>query len=171
MWKADFRTATFLKREGDSFEFGHRSLFEYFLARHRYRALSTSDFDADAVAVPVPSPETLDFLGQSIAGDERYTVEALQQVAAEYVPAASEFAFAYALHAERKDYPGSALPGFDRTAAELDGWLIHCHGPPSWRTRASGGANLRNARFTRADLTGANLDDADLHNADSTTRR
>ena len=121
LWKADFRTATFLKREGDSFEFGHRSLFEYFLARYLHRALSTSDFDAEAVAVPVPSPETLDFLGQSIAGNERYTVEALQQVAAEYVPAASEFAFAYALHAERRfsldrPCPGSTSPEPSSTA-------------------------------------------------------
>ena len=40
LWKADFRTATFLKRDGDTFAFGHRSLFEYFLARYLHRALA-----------------------------------------------------------------------------------------------------------------------------------
>ncbi|MGH3907364.1 MAG: hypothetical protein ACRDTE_24795 [Pseudonocardiaceae bacterium] len=73
LWKADFRTATFLKREHDTFEFGHRSLFEYFLARHLCRTLIEAGFtasrDLDTFAMPVPSPETLDFLGQSIAGE------------------------------------------------------------------------------------------------------
>ena len=72
LWKADFRTATFLTREGDTFAFGHRSLAEYFLARHLGRTLidagSTAGRGLDALAMPVPSPETLDFLGQSIAG-------------------------------------------------------------------------------------------------------
>jgi hypothetical protein len=31
LWKADFRTATFLTREDDTFAFGHRSLAVYFL--------------------------------------------------------------------------------------------------------------------------------------------
>jgi hypothetical protein len=34
LWKADFRTATFLSRQDDTFSFAHRSLFEYFLARY-----------------------------------------------------------------------------------------------------------------------------------------
>jgi WD40 repeat protein len=167
LWKADFRTATFLKREGDAFEFSHRSLFEFFLARYLYRALSTSDFDVAAVAMPVPSPETLDFLGQSIAGDERTAVEALQQVAGEYVPLASELAFAYALHAEKKGYPGPVLAGFELTGAQLADWRIDGDGASLQLAGANfHRADLRGAKFSRVDLTGADLGDTDSRDAE-----
>ena len=70
-WSTDLRTATFLARAGDAFSFAHRSLYEYFLARHLFRAISgasTLEQAKQAWAVPLPSQETLDFLGQAIHG-------------------------------------------------------------------------------------------------------
>ncbi|HYZ09290.1 MAG TPA: NACHT domain-containing protein, partial [Pseudonocardiaceae bacterium] len=119
LWKADLRTATFLSRERDTFSFGHRSLFEYFLARYLCRALTDTSATAGRVleswAMPVPSPETLDFLGQSIAGlpDEQRSValEALKLTTTKYVPRTSELALAYALRAVERGYPHQSLVG------------------------------------------------------------
>ena len=131
LWKADFRTATFLKREGDTFEFGHRSLFEYFLARYLYR--TPADRPAhrrgmEAVAMAVPSPETLDFLGQSIAsatnGQGSAALAGLERIGRQYVPQASELALAYALRAARHGHPHQPLVGVRLAGAQLSGWSI-----------------------------------------------
>ncbi|MDQ3150946.1 MAG: NACHT domain-containing protein, partial [Actinomycetota bacterium] len=119
LWKADFRTATFLKREGDTFAFGHRSLAEYFLARYLGRALievgSTAGSGLDALAMPVPTPETLDFLGQSIAGaaaeHRSAALAGLDRIGRRYVPQASELALAYALRAAEQGHPHQSLVG------------------------------------------------------------
>ena len=66
---ADFRTATFLARDGDAFHFAHRSLQEYFLACYLNRALAGAEGLAEAWGAEVPSPETLDFLQQLIDGE------------------------------------------------------------------------------------------------------
>ena len=73
LWKEDLRTATFLVRRGDDqFSFAHTSLLEYFLSRYLLRALMLGHDDLDALAqrwtMPRPSRETLDFLGQGLAG-------------------------------------------------------------------------------------------------------
>ena len=119
LWKADFRTATFLKREGDTFAFGHRSLAEYFLARYLGRALieagSTAGWGLDALAMPVPTPETLDFLGQSIAAapaeHRSAALAGLDRIGRRYVPQASELALAYALRAAEQGHPHQSLVG------------------------------------------------------------
>jgi hypothetical protein len=126
LWKADFRTATFLNRQGDTFAFGHRSLAEYFLARYLSRTLieagSTDDRGLDALAMPMPSPETLDFLSQSIAAapaeHQSAALTALDQIGRRYVPKASELALAYALRAARHGYPHQSLVGVRLSAAD-----------------------------------------------------
>ena len=66
---ADFRTSTFLTRDGDSFAFGHHSMLEYFLACYLSRILAGAEGLAEAWAAEVPNPETLDFLRQLIDGE------------------------------------------------------------------------------------------------------
>jgi Pentapeptide repeats (8 copies) len=166
-WAADFRTATFLSRNGDAFAFAHRSFGEYFLAQYLYRELTESAMDA--LAMPVPSPETLDFLGQSIAAlpaERRATALAtLARIGTRYIPQASELALAYALQAERQLHPRQPLDGVVLAGAQLSG--LRFGGPGGGRplslARANlSGADLRDAVFVGVDLTGANLSGADL---------
>jgi WD40 repeat protein len=174
LWKADFRTATFLKREGDKFEFGHRSLFEYFLARYLYRMLSSPglpDLGFDAIAMPVPSPETLDFLGQSIAaaGPQSTTLATLQHIGRQYVPQASELALSYALHASQHGHPHHSLNGIQLSGANLTDWYIGHEDRNSTLQMAGAnftGADLRRAEFLNIDLTGADFAGADVSQAE-----
>jgi hypothetical protein len=185
LWQADFRTATFLSRDRDTFSFGHRSLFEYFLARYLCRALTDTSATAgrvlEAWAMPVPSPETLDFLGQSIAGlpDEQRSValKALNLTTTEYVPQTSELALAYALRAAERGHPRQSLVGVQLSGAQLAGWVIGSNDPQANNHRSRprlslAGANLTRAVLSRAtfhqvDLTGADLSGADLTNAEA----
>ncbi|MGH3875118.1 MAG: NACHT domain-containing protein, partial [Pseudonocardiaceae bacterium] len=178
LWKADFRTATFLSRDGDTFSFGHRSLFEYFLAGYLCRALTgTSAGVLESWAMPVPSPETLDFLGQSIAGlpDESRSTARHALTLTGYVPQTSELALAYALRAAERGYPHQSLVGVRLSGAQLHGWVIGSNGTQADddRPRLSlAGADLtraalRGATFHQVDLTGADLSGADLTNAEA----
>ncbi len=190
LWKADFRTATFLHREGedDTFAFSHRSLAEYFLARYLVRTLSdagsTTGRGLDALAMPVPSRETLDFLGQSIAGapaKHRSSVLAgLDRIGRRYVPQASELALAYALRAAEHGHPHQSLVGVQLAGARLSGWAIGRAGQDDTRLPMAGadltGADLRGTTLHRVDLTGADLSGADLtlaelHNSRLTSAR
>ncbi|MGH8938883.1 MAG: NACHT domain-containing protein, partial [Actinomycetes bacterium] len=188
LWKADFRTATFLTREDDTFAFGHRSLAEYFLARHLGRTLieagSTDGRGLDALAMPVPSPETLDFLGQSIAAasaeHRSAALAALARIGRRYVPQASELALAYALRAAEHGHPHQSLVGIRLAGARLSGWAIGTEGHDDTRLPMTGadltGADLRRAMLHRVDLTGADLSGADLtvaelHNSSLTSAR
>jgi hypothetical protein len=178
LWKADFRTATFLKREDDTFEFGHRSLFEYFLASYLHRTLADTGRATgggwDAVAMAVPSPETLDFLGQSIAaaasdGQRSAALAGLERIGRQYVPHASELALAYALRAAQHGHPHQPLVGVRLAGARLRGWRI---GDPEQNAVLAmagadlTGADLRGTSFHRVDLTGADLTGADLTGAE-----
>ncbi|MEO7195593.1 MAG: pentapeptide repeat-containing protein, partial [Pseudonocardiaceae bacterium] len=188
LWKADFRTATFLNREEDTFAFGHRSLAEYFLARYLGRTLidagSTADWSPDALAMPVPSPETLDFLGQSIAAaaaeHRSAALAGLDRIGRQYLPQASELAFAYALRAAEYGHPHQSLVGVQLAGARLSEWTIGRQGHDGTRLPMAGadltGADLRRATFHRVDLTGADLSSADLtvaelHNSCLTSAR
>ncbi|MGQ0777575.1 MAG: NACHT domain-containing protein [Pseudonocardiales bacterium] len=183
LWKADFRTATFLKREDDTFEFGHRSLFEYFLARYLVRTLieagagdvgSGTGQGLDALAMPVPSPETLDFLGQSITGapteHRSAALAALARIGRRYLPQVSELAFAYALRADECGHLHQSLVGVQLAGARLSEWTIGTQGPDDTRLPMAGadltGADLRRITFHRVDLTGADLSGADLTGAE-----
>ncbi|MFS8096512.1 pentapeptide repeat-containing protein [Lentzea alba] len=161
LWTADFRTATFLKREGDSFSFAHRSLFEYFLARYLFRTLSRDDERRfDAFAMVVPSQETLDFLGQSVTAAPEQAVASLEDIRRRYRPVASELALAYALHAARNDYPRQSLVAVDLAGASLSGWTFDAGRTLAMNRANLSGADLRDARFTRADLSDTDLSDA-----------
>ncbi|MGH3934683.1 MAG: NACHT domain-containing protein, partial [Pseudonocardiaceae bacterium] len=184
LWKADFRTATFLSRDGDTFSFGHRSLFEYFLASYLCHALIGTSATAGRVlktwAMPVPSPETLDFLGQSIAGlpDEQRSValQALKLITTGYVPQTSELALAYALRAAERGHPHQSLAGVQLPGAQLEGWVIGSIDTQAADRRGRPRLSLAGANFARAalcratlhqvDLTGADLSGADLTNTE-----
>ncbi|MGH3854127.1 MAG: pentapeptide repeat-containing protein [Pseudonocardiaceae bacterium] len=182
LWKADFRTATFLTREDDTFAFGHRSLAEYFLACYLLRSLIDAGSRAgprvggglDTLAMPVPSPETLDFLGQSIAGatteHRSAALAGLDRITRQYLPQASELAFAYALRAAERGHPHQSLVGVRLAGARLSEWTIGWEGHDDTRLPMAGadltGADLRRATFHRVDLTGADLSSADLTGAE-----
>jgi uncharacterized protein YjbI with pentapeptide repeats len=184
LWKADFRTATFLNREGgdDTFAFSHRSLAEHFLARYLCRTLidagSAAGRGVDALVMPVPSPETLDFLGQSIAGaaaeHRSAALAGLDRIGRRYVPQASELALAYALWAAEHGHPHQSLVGVRLAGARLSGWAIGMEGRDDKRLPMAGadltGADLRRATFHRVDLTGVDLRGADLTGAERTAR-
>uniref|UniRef100_UPI0013006E98 NACHT domain-containing protein n=1 Tax=Lentzea terrae TaxID=2200761 RepID=UPI0013006E98 len=162
LWTADFRTATFLKREGDTFEFAHRSLFEYFLARYLFRQLRDGHA-VDSLAMPVPSPETLDFLGQSVAADPDAALATLELVGRQYQPQASELAVAYALHAAPAGYPHQSLIGVDLAGATLAELTF----TDLAMTNANlSGADLSRTHFVAVDLTGADFARAIAHNAE-----
>ncbi|MGH3915047.1 MAG: WD40 repeat domain-containing protein, partial [Pseudonocardiaceae bacterium] len=188
LWMADFRTATFLKREHDTFEFGHRSLFEYFLARYLCRTLieagATDGRSLDPLAMTVPSPETLDFLGQLIAAapaePRTAALAGLSRIGRQYLPQTSELALAYALQAAQHGHPHQSLVGVRLMGARLSGWTMGTQGPGGPRLSMARadltGADLRRAKFhrvdlTRADLSGADLTGAELHNSLLTSAR
>ena len=182
LWKADFRTATFLSRTDDMFAFAHRSLSEYFLARYLCRTLTTDsagDQDLAAWAMSVPSPETLDFLGQMVDGLEpdvqTVALRRLGDITRKYVAEISELALAYALRAAGAGYPHQSLHGVQLPGAQLEGWRFEISRPSRAREADHGeapgldlaGANLRGSRlrgavFTATDLGGADLSGADL---------
>ncbi|MGI5177645.1 eIF2A-related protein [Dactylosporangium sp. CA-152071] len=175
LWKTDFRTATFLSRDGDEFTFGHRSLFEYFLARHLFRALrEVPATGPDPVAMPVPGPETLDFLGQCLAAAtppaRAAALTGLAAIRDQYTPEASELAFAYALRAAEHGHPHQPLTRVQLPGANLAEWTIGNPGMSGHALSLAGadlrGADLRRARIHHTDLTGADLTDARLDSAE-----
>lgn len=172
LWKADFRTATFLARDGDKFAFGHRSLAEYFLARYFARILTRVDENDSLaeLAMPVPNAETLDFLGQILAGaspeDRSNAISSLERLGRKYVSRASEFSLAYSLHSAQYNRPRQSLVGLDLQEAQLDGWQIGSSASNGPVLSMSGvsfrNANLRHAHFYRVDLSCADFRGADL---------
>ena len=147
-------------------------------------ASSPTDRDLDALAMPVPSPETLDFLGQSIAAaaaeHQSAALAGLDRIGRRYVPQASELALAYALRAAEHGHPRQSLVGVRLAGARVSGWAIGTKGHDDTRLPMAGadlsGADLRHATFhqvdlIRADLSGADLTVAELHNSCLTSAR
>ncbi|KPM51875.1 hypothetical protein ACG83_33210 [Frankia sp. R43] len=192
LWKEDLRTATFLVRHNDdTFGFAHTSLREYFLARYLDRALQLPREQARASwQLAVPSPETLDFLGQLLAGhDDRHMAQsriALEAIATQppggRADAAAVLAFAYSLAAARAGHPDHTSAGRVLTGANLAGWRID-GGTRRLDMRGSSlagadltavvmsdvdlaGADLTAATLTRAEIHGSSLRDADLQRAE-----
>ncbi|QIS14811.1 NACHT and WD40 repeat domain-containing protein [Nocardia arthritidis] len=178
IWKEDLRTATFLVRRGDDrFGFAHTSLREYFVAQYLLRALLLGPDAIDAVAtawaMPVlPSDETLDFLGQSLAGlsedDRMRCVATLRAIRDRYWPAASELVFAYALRAEHKGFPRHSVVGTVLDGAELDGWRIGSADSRrlDLRSLSARSARLTGTIFTNVDLGAASFQLSDLTNVE-----
>ncbi|EIV96140.1 WD40 repeat-containing protein [Frankia sp. QA3] len=181
LWKEDLRTATFLvRRDDETFGFAHTSLREYFLARHLGRALELPADQARAAwRLPVPSPETLDFLGQWLAGRDEATrarcTAALATIAAHapdgQADAAAVLAFAYCLAATRGGHPSHPPAGSVLAGADLAGWRIDGGSRRlDLRGVSLAGATLtdavvRDADLSRADLSGADLTRAEVHDS------
>ncbi|MFS8097336.1 pentapeptide repeat-containing protein [Lentzea alba] len=173
LWKADFRTATFLKREGDEFQFAHRSLFEYFLAQYLFRALSSPSANFEALAMAVPNLETLGFLAQSVASapdkHRAAALNSLRLIASSYEPEVSELALAYALHAERHGHPHQSLVGVQLAGADLRDWEFGAEDRDVSLLLARAnfaGADLRHTSFAKTDLAHADFTGADLASAE-----
>ncbi|ONH59027.1 hypothetical protein CcI49_17920, partial [Frankia sp. CcI49] len=177
LWKEDLRTATFLVRHNDdTFGFAHTSLREYFLARYLDRALQLPPEQARASwQLAVPSPETLDFLGQLLAGHDHgqraRSRTALATIATQprdgRADAAAVLAFAYSLTAARAGHPDHASVGRVLTGANLAGW--HIDGGTrrlNMRESSLAGANLTAAVIRDVDLAGADLTAATLTRAE-----
>ncbi|MCK9896198.1 pentapeptide repeat-containing protein, partial [Frankia sp. AgB32] len=175
-WKDDLRTATFLvRRDDDTFGFAHTSLREFWLARYLARALELPESSArNAWQLGVPSRETLDFLGQLLAGldDRRQSrcVATLRSLATDppggQADPAAVLAFAYGLAATRGGHPHHALRGSVLAGADLAGWRIEGGGRVDLRGAVLAGTRLVGARLLDADLTGADLTDTDLTRAE-----
>ncbi|MGK3208377.1 eIF2A-related protein [Amycolatopsis sp. MEPSY49] len=171
LWTADFRTATFLKREGDNFQFGHRSLFEYFLAQYLLHNLSSSEVDFEALDLPIPNTETLEFLGQSIAStserERAAALASLRRIGRERRAGVSELALAYALNAHRRGYPHQSLDGVRLGGARLSSWQFGGEDRPLSMIGADfSAANLRKATFHNVALSEADFAEADLSSAE-----
>ena len=162
--KKDLRTATFLVGGGRRpFRFAHSSLQEFFLAGYLLRALKEGR--PEDWVLPRPSRETLDFLGQMMVGEEDGAALAgLSAMTRQYRPRASEWAFAYTLHALANKYPTPSPAGFVLDGADLRDWVIQAPADGSLlalRDARFRGARLGNAVFRHVDLSGADLTDAD----------
>lgn len=159
----DLRNATFVVRlDDDRFAFAHTSLAEYFVARYLLRALLAEQGQcAMRWALPRTSPETLDFLGQGVAGlrpeDRDRALVNLRAIAQQWLPGASELALAYGLRATERGWPCHDLRGSQLPGANLGGWVIDGANLSS--------SNLSDANLSRTRVT-AQLDDSDLSRAD-----
>ncbi|MGL5826094.1 MAG: NACHT domain-containing protein, partial [Nocardioides sp.] len=174
LWKADFRTATFLTRDGNDFGFVHRSIFEFFLAGHMVRALVGTDSDAAVAAwsLPKPSTETLGFVGDLLArlpSDVRATaLSSLREMLINYIPGTSELVLAYAVGAITQQAPAPILTGMRLAGAQLH--ELTAVGSADARVDLSGsvfsGVSLREARFNEVNFTGASFMGSDLSQAE-----
>jgi len=161
----DFRTATFVLRPDmneSCFCFAHTSLQEYFLANHLLRALRHGDFGQ--WELPLPTWETLEFLGQLLAREERSdAVISLGNLLESYRGGATEAAFRYWLLAIQRHLPEPTPQVVDLHRADLRNWIIAGHSPDQ-RLKLHG-ANLQEAklwdtRWRHVDLSAANVSGA-----------
>ena len=147
--KKDLRTATFIIREEeDYFSFAHTSLQEYFLAGFLVDAFSARQFEPLDLAMNMPSKETLDFVADMLATDERKGEKVVTALASiletDYRKQVSELAFALWLKLHERGMRTPAPRSVRLEQAELAGWVI-------------GNLNLSGARFDGADLRGTSF--------------
>ena len=174
----DLRTATFLTRQdderGSTFRFAHTSLQEYFLACYLLDAIQRDD--RSRWAMRTPSAETLDFLGQLLAGaQDPELIDTLSSWKTPYLEQASELLLRYTFAARKRKYPAPNLARIDLSGAHLDDWDF-LGTPDNLLNLAEANftnASLRRTTFSHATLTGAHfintaLNQATFHNC--TTR-
>ena len=156
----DLRTATFILRpdagEGrmESFRFAHTSLQEYFLARYLKRALDENR--PDDWRLPMVSLETLDFLGEMLAGDKSLTaIRTLEGILSEHRERATLLAFRYWLRAAEKDWPEPSPAKVDLHGEDMSRWTIV--GRSALMPLSLAGADLSRAVLDEADLRFVNL--------------
>jgi len=166
----DLRTATFLTRTGErEFRFAHTSLQEFFVASHLYRALLEGKLEA--WDLPRTSVETLDFLGQLVAGEKKeLALRGLRVLRDLYRPRASELALSYCLRAIEKSHPVPALAGFRLEGADLRDFVrfVGTAGKPELNLRrvCLRGSNLRGVVFEHVDCEEADFSGAKLFRAE-----
>ncbi|WP_198002608.1 eIF2A-related protein [Chlorobaculum parvum] len=166
--KKDLRTATFIIREEeDNFSFAHTSLQEYFLAGFLVDGLSAREFEPQELAMNMPSKETLDFVADMLAADERKGEKVVAALASilenAYRKEVSELAFALWLKLHERGMRTPAPRNVRLEQAELAGWVIS-------NLNLSGarfdGANLRGTSFRSTVLAAASFSRANLVNAE-----
>ena len=166
----DLRTATFLARQddkrGSTFRFAHTSLQEYFLARYLLDAIQRND--RSRWAMRTPSPETLDFLGQLLAGaQDPQLIDTLSSWKTPYLEQASELLLRYTFTARKQKYPAPNLARIDLSGAHLDDWdfLGTRDNPLNLAEANFTTASLRRTAFSNTNLTGAHFTKAALNQA------
>ncbi len=164
----DLRTATFLTRQdderGSTFRFAHTSLQEYFLACYLLDAIQRDD--RSRWAMRVPSAETLDFLGQLLAGaQDPELMDTLVSWKTPYLEQASELLLRYTFTARKRDYPAPNLARIDLSGAHLDDWdfLGTPDNPLNLAEANFTNTSLRRTAFSHANLTGAHFTNAVLN--------
>ena len=164
----DLRTATFLARQdderGSTFGFAHTSLQEYFLACYLLDAIQRDD--RSRWAIRTPSPETLDFLGQLLAGaQDPELIDTLSSWKTPYLEQASELLLRYTFAARKRDYPAPNLARIDLSDAHLDDWdfLGTPDNPLNLAEANFTNTSLRRTAFSHANLTGAHFTNAVLN--------
>ena len=166
----DLRTATFLARQdderGSTFGFAHTSLQEYFLARYLLDAIQRND--RSRWAMRAPSAETLDFLGQLLAGaQDPELIDTLSSWKTPYLEQASELLLRYTFAARKRKYPAPNLARIDLSGAHLDDWdFLGTPDTPLNLAEANfTTTSLRRTAFSHANLTGAHFTKAALNQA------
>jgi len=166
--KKDLRTATFIIREEqDNFSFAHTSLQEYFLAGFLVDGLSAREFEPQELAMNMPSKETLDFVADMLAADERKGEKVVAALASiletDYRKQVSELAFALWLKLHERGMRSPAPRTVHLEQAELAGWVI---GNLNLSGARFDGANLRGTSFRSTVLASASFSRANLVNAE-----
>ena len=166
----DLRTATFLTRQddehGSTFRFAHTSLQEYFLACYLLDAIQRDD--RSRWTMSVPSAETLDFLGQLLAGaQDPELIDTLSSWKTPYLEQASELLLRYTFAARKRKYPSPNLARIDLSGAHLDDWdfLGTSNNPLNLAEANFTNTSLRRTAFSHANLTGAHFTNATLSQA------
>ena len=166
----DLRTATFLARQddkrGSTFRFAHTSLQEYFLAHYLLDAIQRDD--RSRWAMRTPSPETLDFLGQLLAGaQDPELIDTLSSWKTPYLEQASELLLRYTFAARKRKYPAPNLARIDLSGAHLDDWdfLGTPDNPLNLAEANFTTTSLRRTAFSHTNLTGAHFTKATLSQA------
>ena len=166
----DLRTATFLTRQdderGSTFRFAHTSLQEYFLACYLLDAIQRDD--RSRWAMRTPSAETLDFVGQLLAGArDPELIDTLSSWKTPYLEQASELLLRYTFTARKRKYPAPNLARIDLSGAHLDDWdfLGTPDNPLNLAEANFTTTSLRRTAFSHATLTGAHFTKAALNQA------
>ncbi|NTW70545.1 MAG: TIR domain-containing protein, partial [Chlorobiaceae bacterium] len=148
--KKDLRTATFIIREEDQeFSFAHTSLQEYFLAGYIIDTLSSPERQYETLAIPLPSNETMNFVAEMLALDERLLATAVRAIEKilenNYQKELSELSLALwmKLHERGMKQPNPGTAHLEH--AQLSGWKV-------------GNMNLSNACFDYATLQGTQFE-------------
>lgn len=156
--KEDLRTATFIVRpDEDHFQFAHRSLQEFFLASHLYRALLEDQ--RDIWRIDSLSLEIDEFLAQifltAVDSERSRSERHLQKWLADYQANSSEQAFRFWLRMVNNGQSLPRPPVIDLESADLSCWQIAGkeHDPLNLRSCCFKNTDLEHIVFSHADLS------------------